>query len=245
MGAVKGAVDKLKPGGGEGKKTRRLPVFHAVDVGVPIETAYNQWTQFEDAPKYMQRITNVQQVEDDKLKVDARIWGVNRSWELEITEQQPNDRIAWKTVGGSGHTGVVTFHELDENLTRVMVLLDFPPDGILEKMASGLRVVKRAARADLERFRAFIELQNEETGAWRGRIEDGEVAAEGEEEPEPEAEDSDEPAAEQHEPEDEADDDAGESGKRFRRTSEERESKGRAQPRRQRSTRSRARSASA
>jgi uncharacterized membrane protein len=212
MGALQGVVDKITPGGdgggGTGKKTRRLPIFYAVDVGVPIDTAYNQWTQFEDAPKYMQRITHVDQAEDNKLKVDARIWGIKRSWELEITDQEPNDRIAWKTTSGSQHTGVVTFHELDENLTRVMVLLDFPPGGLLEKMASGLRLVKRATKADLQRFRAFIELRDEETGEWRGRIEDGKVAEEGEEQPEAEGEHEDEePRVEQdEEPQAEGDD---------------------------------------
>jgi uncharacterized membrane protein len=181
-GAVKGVVDKVTPGGGgDGGKekslgqTRRLPVECSIDIGAARETVYNQWTQFEDAPRYMHRITSVEQVDDKKLKVQGKIWGFKREWTVEIEEQVPNERIQWKVVGGTRHTGVVTFHELEEDLTRVLVILDFPPQGLTEKMASGLRLVKRATTADLKRFRAFIMMHNEETGAWRGKIEDGEV----------------------------------------------------------------------
>jgi uncharacterized membrane protein len=237
-GAVKGVVDKVTGGGGGGGKekslgeTRRLPIECQIDIGAPRERVYNQWTQFEDSPQYMHRIKQVKQGDETTFTVSSKVWGFKRQWEVEITDQEPNERIAWKTVGGTKNAGVVTFHELDENLTRVLVTLDWPPDGIMEKMASGLRVIKRATQADLKRFRAFMEMRDEETGAWRGRIEDSEVVseegdeerdesaedegpeAEGEEEPEaaededyeePEAEEDEEPEAEaEEEPEAEA-----------------------------------------
>ena len=211
-GAVKGVVDKVTGGGGEGDsgekslgQTRRLPIECQIDIGVPRETVYNQWTQFEDSPEYMHRIKQVKQGDETTLTVSAKVWGFKRQWEVEITDQQPNERIAWKTVGGTKNAGVVTFHELDERLTRVLVTLDWPPDGIMEKMASGLRVIKRATQADLKRFRAFMEMKDEETGAWRGRIEDSEVVSEEGEEQEPEAEaEEQEPEAEAEEQEPEA-----------------------------------------
>jgi uncharacterized membrane protein len=226
-GAVKGVVDKVTPGGGgegSGEKslgqTRRLPIECQIDIGVPRETVYNQWTQFEDSPEYMHRIKQVKQGDETTLTVGAKVWGFKREWEVEITDQEPNERIAWKTVGGTKNAGVVTFHELDERLTRVLVTLDWPPDGIIEKMASGLRVIKRATQADLKRFRAYMEMRDEETGAWRGRIEDSDVVSEeGEEEQDERAEDEgpeaeaaeEQPSgaaeAEEEEPEDEADED--------------------------------------
>src|SRR5919199_2757273 len=192
-GAVKGVVDKVTGGGdgeaGGGEKslgqTRRLPIECQIDIGVPRETVYNQWTQFEDSPEYMHRIKSVKQGDETTMTVSSKVWGFKRQWEVEITDQEPNERIAWKTKGGTKNAGVVTFHELDERLTRVLVTLDWPPDGIMEKMASGLRIIKRATQADLKRFRAFMEMKDEETGAWRGRIEDSEVVSEeGEEEQE-------------------------------------------------------------
>jgi uncharacterized membrane protein len=218
-------VDKVTGGGdaGGGKdkglgQTRRLPIECQIDIGVPRETVYNQWTQFEDSPQYMHRVKQVKQGEETKLTVGSKVWGFKREWEVEITDQEPNERIAWKTVGGTKNAGVVTFHELDENLTRVLVTLDWPPDGIMEKMASGLRVIKRATQADLKRFRAFMEMRDEETGAWRGRIEDGEVVSEegDEDEARDEAEDEGpvdeerddvDAEAEDDEPEAEADED--------------------------------------
>ena len=231
-GAVKGLVDKVTGGGGGGKEkslgeTRRLPIECQIDIGAPRETVYNQWTQFEDSPQYMHRVKQVKQGDETTFTVGAKVWGFKREWEVEITDQEPNERIAWKTVGGTKNAGVVTFHELDENLTRVLVTLDWPPDGVMEKMASGLRLIKRATQADLKRFRAFMEMRDEETGAWRGRIEDSEVVSdedeerdEGAEDEEPEAEadeegydDEDEEELEEPEAEgeeDESDEDEGE-----------------------------------
>jgi uncharacterized membrane protein len=209
-GAVKGLVEKVTGGGGGGGKekslgeTRRLPIECQIDIGVPRETVYNQWTQFEDSPQYMHRIKQVKQGDETTFTAGAKVWGFKREWEVEITDQEPNERIAWKTVGGTKNAGVVTFHALDENLTRVLVTLDWPPDGVMEKMASGLRIIKRATQADLKRFRAFMEMRDEETGAWRGRIEDSEVVSEEDEEERDEAAEDEERGGE---PEAEADED--------------------------------------
>ncbi len=158
-------------------KGRRNPIQRWADVAVPLETAYNQWTQFEEFPKFMHRVVDVQQDDEDRAKVkwQEKIWFSKRNWEAEITEQIPDEKIAWRTVSGTSHVGHVTFHRLDDELTRVLVTIDFNPSGMLEKMASGLRFAKRAAESDLCRFKAFIEAHGEATGAWRGRIEEGEV----------------------------------------------------------------------
>src|ERR687896_1046952 len=186
-GAAAGLVSKLtggKKGGspdGTGKG-RWLPIQRWTDIAAPIETVYNQWTQFEDFPRIMHRVQSVQQQEDNKLSWEEKIWFSRRRWEAEITEQRPNERIAWKTVSGTSHTGVVSFHKLDDRLTRVLVNLDFQPSGLFEKVGSGLRFAKRAVQADLARFKAYVEVREEEDGAWRGRIEDGEVVEEAENE---------------------------------------------------------------
>src|SRR4051794_23322229 len=211
-GALKGAAETVKdkvgdilPGGGGGgdgdssKGTRRLPIMYSIDIGVPVERVYNEWTQFEESPEYMHRLQSVDQDDPTRLKVTAKVWGRKRSWDAEIVEQIPNERIEWKTKGGTNHHGVVTFHKLDENLTRVLLTLDFPPDGLVEKMGSGLRIIRRAAIGDLKRFKVQLEMRDEERGAWRGRIEEGEVvSAEDAEDPEARADDQPE---DQEEPE--------------------------------------------
>jgi len=153
---------KLVPGAGGGgqKKTRRLPVQRWTDVAVPIATAYDEWTNFDEFPKFMHRVLNVRQVGDDSVRWQEKIWFSKRDWEGRITERRRNDRIAWKTTSGMSHHGVVTFHRLDDNLTRVMVDMEFEPTGMLEKMASGLRFVKRAVEADLARFKAHCEMKD-------------------------------------------------------------------------------------
>jgi len=181
---------KSKLGGGDDKEPstgwgqgRRNPVQRWVDVAVPVEVAYDQWTQFEEFPKFMHRVTKVEQDEEEpqKLHWEEKIWFSRRQWDAEIVDQVPHKRIVWKSVSGTAHTGRVTFHPLatgeddGEPLTRVMATIDFTPTGMVEKMASGLRFVKRATESDLARFKAFIEAHGEPTGTWEGRIEDGEV----------------------------------------------------------------------
>jgi uncharacterized membrane protein len=149
-------------GGGGKKKTRRLPIERWTDIAVPVATAYEKWTQFEEFPNFMHRVLNVKQEEDDKVSWDEKIWFSKRHWEGEITERRKNKRVAWKTTSGMAHAGVVTFHRLDDELTRVMVTMDFVPQGMIEKMASGLRFVKRAVEADLARFKAYVEMGESE-----------------------------------------------------------------------------------
>jgi uncharacterized membrane protein len=188
-GLVKEAASGLLPGGGDddggGKsgmpgvgKGRRMPVQQAIDVAVPLETAYNQWTQYETWPDFMHRVTRVSQEEETKVNFATKIWGKTKEFEAEIITQRPDDRVKWRVTQGITHTGVVSFHELAPNLTRIELGLDVDPGSLIEKAARGMRHVKRAARADLHRFKAFIEMQETETGAWRGRIEDGEVVEE-------------------------------------------------------------------
>jgi uncharacterized membrane protein len=153
-------ASKALPGGGGGgqKKTRRLPIQRWTDVAVPVETAYDEWLNFDEFPKFMHRVLNVKREGDDKVRWQEKIWFSKRDWEGRITERRKNDRIAWKTTSGTSHHGVVTFHRIDDNLTRVMVDMEFEPTGMMEKMASGLRFVKRAVQADLARFKAYVEL---------------------------------------------------------------------------------------
>jgi uncharacterized membrane protein len=160
IGKVVGkAAEKASGGGGDSKgKTRRLPIQRWTDVAAPIDVVYERWTEFEEFPKFMHRVLSVKKEDRNKLSWEEKIWFSRRQWEGEITDRRKNERVAWKTTKGTSHTGVVTFHKLDTNLTRVMVDMDFHPSGMMEKMASGLRFVKRAVQADLARFKAYVEL---------------------------------------------------------------------------------------
>jgi uncharacterized membrane protein len=166
---------KGTPGVGKG---RRMPIQQSIDIAAPRETVYNQWTQFEEWPQFMHRLDQATQEEDESVSFRTKVWGMSREFEAQIVQQRPDERIMWNVSKGVQHTGVVTFHELDDRLTRVEVSLDVEPGSLLEKAARGMRHVKRAVRADLHRFKAFIEMQEVETGAWRGVIEDGEVVEE-------------------------------------------------------------------
>ena len=170
--AGKGKGGKKPTGHGRG---RRLPVQQHVDVAVDLQTAYDQFTQFEDWPQFMHRVEKVEQRDDATVMFHENIWGIRRSWEAEIVEQKPCERIVWRSKGPLQTIGVATFHRLSDNLTRVQVNMDFQPKGLFEKTASGMRMSRRALRSDLMRFRAFVEMSDEATGAWRGTIEEGEV----------------------------------------------------------------------
>src|SRR3954447_2693136 len=206
-GPAGGLLSKLTPGGGDDDedgggdagdgtgKGRRMPVQQAVDVAAPIDVVYDQWTQFEDYPKFMHRVERVEQRDDATVAFHAKVWGIHRMWEAEIVEQRPDERIVFKSVNGMQLTGVVTFHDLAERLTRIEVNIDVDPDGTIEKIARGTRFVKRAARGDLKRFKAYVEMHEDSTGEWRGEIEDGDVVEEPDEAPEDEYYDEDEPDA--------------------------------------------------
>src|SRR3954463_13227036 len=196
---------------------RRMPIQQAVDVAAPIDIVYDQFTQFEDWPKFMHRVESVEQKDDATVVFNVKTWGFRRRWEAEIVEQRPDERIVWESTSGLQHVGVVTFHELAERLTRVEVNIDIDPSGPMEKIARGARFAKRAVRADLHRFKAYVEMEEDETGAWRGEIQDGEVVAddgeyderqeEEEYEDEPYDEERDEPEAEADYEEPEAEED--------------------------------------
>ena len=149
-------------------------VEKSIDVDVPVDTAYNQWTQFESFPQFMEGVDRVDQTSDTMTHWVTSIGGVTREFDAEITEQHPDERIAWHTVGdteeGTSHGGVVTFHRLDAGRTRVMLQLDFAPEGMVESVGDKLGFVSRRAAGDLERFKKFIEDRGGETGAWRGDV---------------------------------------------------------------------------
>jgi uncharacterized membrane protein len=167
-----GSDSKTVPGVGKG---RRMPVQQDIDIGVPLSTVYNEFTQFENWPQFMHRVTSASQEDETHIAFKTKIWGKTKEFKAEIIEQRPDERIEWRVVDGISHTGVATFHELAPRLTRVEVSLDLDPGSLIEKAARGMRLVKRAVRADLARFKAHVLMEEEESGKWRGKIEDGDV----------------------------------------------------------------------
>jgi len=149
-----------------------------IEVQVPVQQAYNQWTQFEDFPKFMEGIQSVQQLDETHVQWVAEIRGESRQWTTEITEQRTDEKIAWKTIEGEvKNDGVVTFEPMGDAQTRVNVQMDVEGDSTAENFAGDLLgVVKSQVRGDLERFKQLIENRDEETGAWRGDVREGETA---------------------------------------------------------------------
>src|SRR5215210_2019374 len=168
-GAGKGSA---APGHGSG---RRMPIQQSVDVAVPIKTAYNQWTRFEDWPDFMHRLESTDQVDDATVAFQTKVWGIKKRFEAEIKEQLPDERIEWDVSEGLAHTGVVTFHRLSNRLTRIELTMDIEPDSLVEKAGRGWRFAKRAIRGDLHRFKAHVELNEDSPRGWRGTIKDGDV----------------------------------------------------------------------
>ena len=152
------------------QKSDSSQILESIDVDVPVGTAYNQWTQFEEFPEFMEGVESVTQLDDRRLLWKAEIGGHELEWEAEITEQTPDQRIAWTSRGGAHNAGVVSFHRISDTTSRVTLQLDYQPQGVLEKVGDLLGVVSRRARGDLERFKSFIEGRGVETGAWRGEI---------------------------------------------------------------------------
>jgi uncharacterized membrane protein len=146
-------------------------VEKSIDVDVPVSTVYNQWTQFTSFPNFMGGVERIDQLDDTRTHWVMSIDGVKREFDAEITEQHPDERVAWTSTDGPKHAGVVTFHRLDADKTRVMLQLDYEPEGLVEKVGDKLGIVGRQAEGDLERFKKFIESRGQETGAWRGEIE--------------------------------------------------------------------------
>lgn len=147
-------------------------IQETVDVKVPVRTAYDQWTQFESFPHFMEGVEKIEQVSDTRNRWTVEVGGATREFTTEITEQEPDMRIAWTTVeGDSGHAGVVTFHHLDDSTTRVSLDMDVEPEGFVEQVGDKLGFISRRVKGDMERFKEFIESQGTETGAWRGTVE--------------------------------------------------------------------------
>jgi uncharacterized membrane protein len=219
------SASKLLPGGGggggSGKKTRRLPIQRWTDVAVPVDKAYETWIKFDEYPKFMHRVLSVEQKGQDKISWQEKIWFSKRQWEGRITERRKNDRIVWKTTNGTNHKGIVSFHKLDDNLTRVMVEMEFEPTGMIEKMGSGLRFVKRAVQADLARFKAYVEMQDAkglEYSSARGGDDDKDKKQEQERDADDAPSRGRGQSQDQDEDDDEDDEDARESGRDERET---------------------------
>ena len=146
-------------------------IEQSVEVEVPVSTAYNQWTQFEEFPRFMEGVEEVKQLDDTSLRWVARIAGQQREWDAKITEQTPDQRIAWTNIDGPVNSGVVTFHRIDDAKSKVMLQMEYEPEGAIETAGDALGIVKSRVKGDLVRFKEFIENRGSETGAWRGEVE--------------------------------------------------------------------------
>ena len=142
----------------------------SVEVEVPVRTAYDQWTQFEEFPKFMEGVESVRQIDDTHLHWTAEIAGARREWDAEITEQLPDERVAWRNTDGKDNAGVVTFHKLSDDQSKLMVQLDFVPEGIKEKVGDLIGAPDRRVKSDLERFKELVESRGGASGSWRGEV---------------------------------------------------------------------------
>ena len=148
-------------------------VTESVDVAVPVRTAYNQWTQFEDFPMFMEAVEAVQQLGDTQLKWVAEVSGKRQEWTAQIVEQRPDQEIAWRAIEGKGNSGVVTYAPLGAEETRITVQLDWQPEGVTENIGAAIGLGDRQVSRDLDRFKELIESQGFESGAWRGEVAGG------------------------------------------------------------------------
>ena len=145
----------------------------SIQVNVPVHTAYNQWTQFEEFPRFMEGVREVRQLDDTHVRWRAEVAGKDKEWDAEITEQLPDQRIAWRSVSGARNAGVVTFHRIDDDTTRIMLQMDYEPEGVIENAGDTSGVLSLRIQGDLERFKDFVESNGQETGAWRGKVQQG------------------------------------------------------------------------
>jgi uncharacterized membrane protein len=145
-------------------------IEQSIELEVPVQTAYNQWTQFEEFPAFMEGVEQVRQIDERKLHWVAEFGGTRHEWDAEITEQLPDERVAWRNTDGKENAGVVTFHKLDQERSRVMVQMDWVPEGIKEKLGDALGMSDRRVKGDLARFKGLIESRGRESGAWRGEV---------------------------------------------------------------------------
>lgn len=147
-------------------------IIESIDVDVPVTTAYNQWTQFESFPHFLSEVERIDQIDDTHLHWKVSVGGQEREFDAEITEQHPDERVAWRSTSGeTKHAGVVTFHKLTEMSSRVTVQIDWEPEGAAEIVGSWFGADKHAVKKDLDNFKEFIEERGRETGAWRGDVE--------------------------------------------------------------------------
>ena len=142
----------------------------SIEVNVSVRTAYNQWTQFEEFPHFMEGVVEVRQLDDKHLHWRANVGGTEKAWDAEITEQIPDARIAWHSVSGATNAGVVTFHRLRDDRTKIMLQMEYDPEGFVENTGDLLGVTSLRVKGDLERFKEFIESRGRETGGWRGEV---------------------------------------------------------------------------
>ena len=178
-------------GGGKGKKLKLTNIVETIDVGVPVQLAYNQWTQFADFPSFMKKVERVEQEADEKLEWKAQIFLSHRTWEASIIEQVPDERIVWRSKGAKGFIdGAVTFHEVTPDLTRIVLILEYHPKGLFEKTGNLWRAQGRRARLELKHFGRHVMTQSvlhpDEVEGWRGEIRDGKVVEPEEDEAQPE-----------------------------------------------------------
>jgi uncharacterized membrane protein len=144
-------------------------VEQSIDLDVPVRTAYDRWTRFEDFPSFMKGIEEVRQIDDTHLHWKAKVGGHVKEWDAEITEQHPDERVAWKATDGSPNAGVVTFHRLSDSTSRVMVQIEHEPEGVVEKVGGALGADSHRVKGDLERFKELVETQGGASG-WRGDV---------------------------------------------------------------------------
>ncbi|HWH34142.1 MAG TPA: SRPBCC family protein [Acidimicrobiales bacterium] len=141
-----------------------------IDIDLPVSTVYNQWTQFEDFPHFMEGVERVTQIDDKRLHWVAEIAGAREEWDAEIVNQEPDRRIAWRAISGTKNDGVVSFEPVGSASTRVTLDLDVEPEGIKEQLGEKLGLISKRVEGDLKRFKEFIESRGAETGAWRGQV---------------------------------------------------------------------------
>ena len=147
----------------------------SVDVNCPVRTVYNQWTQFEEFPRFMAGVKEVRQLDDTHLHWHAEIWGKDEEWDAEITEQEPDQRISWKSVSGPFNAGTVRFEPIGPDRTRVRLVMAYEPEGAVEKVGDALGVFSGRVQNTVEDFKKFIEKRGQETGAWRGEVRDSQA----------------------------------------------------------------------
>jgi uncharacterized membrane protein len=145
-------------------------IIKSIEVNVPVKTAYNQWTQFEEFPKFMEGVEQVKQIDDKRIHWKANIGGKTEEWDAEITEQIPDQRVAWTSKGGAMNAGLVTFSPLADAKSKLTLEMEYVPNGAVEKTGDALGLITQRIEGDLNRFKDFIESRGRETGAWRGTV---------------------------------------------------------------------------